>query len=291
MIMTQQEIKTLKSTSICAYLLAHGFEAVRTSSGKAFYCSPLRADANASFVVNIESNTFKDFGESEKPEDIIRLVERLHGFTFIEACQHLANWSNTSLPVPFLFNGQSKTANDDTIVKAVLPLRNSSLIQYAASRGIPYVLAAQYLKEVHYSFKGRTYFSLGLANDLGGFALRNEALPRTIEPGGISTLPVAANLSACSVFEGFFDFLSAVVLYGQPTQTAIVLNSVNNLTKALPVLSQYQRINFWSDRDPPGLKAVTSLQSKGFFVIDQSSHYKGFKDLNKYLISKKFARL
>ena len=280
--MTAHERQTLKDISICAYLLAHGFETVRTSNGKAFYCSPLRADANASFVVNIVSNTFKDFGESEKPEDVIRLVERLHGFTFIEACQHLANWSNAPQTVPFLFNGQIETTNSQTVVKAVLPLRNSTLIQYAASRGIPYVLAAQYLKEVHYTFKGRTYFALGFANDVGGFALRNEAFKRSIEPNGISTLSVA-NSSACSVFEGFFDFLSAIVLYGQPTQTAIVLNSVSNLPKALSVLNQYRKINTWLDRDPAGCKAVSSLQSKGFPVLDQSDRYNDFNDLNLYL--------
>lgn len=283
MTMTANERQTLRSTSICAYLATYGHKPVRTSGGKVLYHSPLRADSTASFWVNLDSNTFKDFGESRKPADIIELVQRLHGLDFPAACQHLANWSGSTQNQPFLFNGKTQTTKDETTIKAVLPLRNSTLIQYAASRGIPFVLAAQYLKEVHYTFKGRAYFSLGFANDAGGFALRNEAFKRCIEPNGITTLHIT-NSSGCNVFEGFFDFLSAIAIYGQPTRSTILLNSTSNITKALPALRKYQRLNVWLDNDPAGKKEVESLRAKGFFDLkDHSDIYAGFKDLNEYL--------
>ena len=281
--MNSENIQNIKKIPIVAYLTSNGYEPVRTSGSRVFFHSPFRSDSTPSFVVNLDSNTFYDFGESEKPDDIIKLVQRLHGLSFVDACSRLSASPNIGQTVPFSFSGQTPEANPETSITTVKGLKHLSLIQYAVSRGIPYGLAMHYLKEIHYTFKGRTYFSLGFANDCGGYVLRNGVIKRNIGPNGVSTLPIVGS-TAINVFEGFFDFLSAIVLYGYPTQSTVVLNSTSNLTKALPVLSQYPKLSVFLDNDITGRRAVETLRAKGFQVIDRSKTYEGYNDLNEFLM-------
>lgn len=271
----------IKDINIISYLLANGYEPVKTSGKRAYFHSPFRPDSSPSFVVNLDTNTFKDFGENEPPEDIIRLVQRLHNLCFCTAIQHLNNFENIVPTTPFVFSGE----NPITIVKEVKNLSNPQLIYYAEQRAIPFAVASQYLKEIHYEIGGRTYFSLGLPTDNGGYAIRNKIFKGAIKPNGISTIAVDGS-DVANVFEGFFDFLSAVVLYGTPTQTTIVLNSTSNLSKAIPFLKKHKMSRLYLDHDPPAQKAIDDLQANGIQVVNKSYIYHGYKDLNDFLTKK-----
>ena len=98
------------------------------------------------------------------------------------------------------------------------------------------------------------------------------------------------NTSTVNLFEGFMDYLSLLTL--QPSQasvSAVVLNSVNNIDRAIPFLSKHSKINSFLDNDDAGRAALKKLQSLKLPVEDISGRYSNFKDLNDYLCHKKHA--
>lgn len=98
------------------------------------------------------------------------------------------------------------------------------------------------------------------------------------------------NTATVNLFEGFVDYLSLLTL--QPSQadvSSVVLNSVNNLDRAIPFLSKHSKINSFLDNDDAGRAALKKLQSLKLPVEDISGRYSNFKDLNDYLCHKKHA--
>ena len=70
---------------------------------------------------------------------------------------------------------------------------------------------------------------------------------------------------------------------------AIILNSVSNVNKAVPVLKGYNIINCYFDNDNAGETALAELTAiYGSTVFDRSTLYSGFNDLNEYLTHQSF---
>ena len=88
------------------------------------------------------------------------------------------------------------------------------------------------------------------------------------------------------MFEGFFDFLSAVAINQDAAQKDnLILNSIIYLRKSTDLLSQYDQIHAYLDNDDAGRKAVQTLKEcLGEKVIDHTADYNGCKDLNEYLV-------
>ncbi len=62
-----------------------------------------------------------------------------------------------------------------------------------------------------------------------------------------------------------------------------------NVNKAIPVLKDYAVINCYLDNDNTGKTALAGLTSiYGSTVIDRSTLYSGFNDLNEYLTNQCF---
>lgn len=100
-----------------------------------------------------------------------------------------------------------------------------------------------------------------------------------------------ASHASVMVFEGFIDFLSYLSLANSihPVSDTVVLNSVVNLSKAVPYLSQHAVIHAFFDNDETGRKTTSDLlrlcpRSE---IIDQSCFYRRYKDVNDYLIARK----
>ena len=99
-----------------------------------------------------------------------------------------------------------------------------------------------------------------------------------------------ASHASVMVFEGFIDFLSYLSLANNihPVSDTVVLNSVVNLSKAVPFLNRHSVIHAFFDNDEAGRKTISDLirlcpRSE---VIDQSHFYRGYKDVNDYLITR-----
>ncbi|PQA59421.1 toprim domain-containing protein [Siphonobacter curvatus] len=284
-------LENARSYPIYNYLQTMGYLPVKKSAGQLLYSSPLRAESSPSFFVHPGKNVFNDFGCDEHKGDVIRLCQMLENLTFSQAVERLNQLQPMHAGISFSFSGQSY-ANDYESkfeIIAVKQLSHASLVQYVESRGIPLAIAGQFLQEVHYVSAGRKYFAAGFKNDLGGYALRNGAgFKGQTRPAGITTLPGKRN-EQIYLFEGFFDFLSALTFFStlEPKFTTCILNSTAQLSKAIDLMKQsgIQQVHAFLDRDAAGFKAVDQLARSGFHVTDRSDLYRGSKDFNEYLIS------
>ena len=83
------------------------------------------------------------------------------------------------------------------------------------------------------------------------------------------------------------DYLSAMQL-GIIASDQLVLNSVSNVEKAVKALQGYERIECFLDNDEAGRRTFQRLhECFGEKVIDRSSLYADYKDLNDYLLSQR----
>ena len=73
---------------------------------------------------------------------------------------------------------------------------------------------------------------------------------------------------------------------GQPTDY-IVLNSVGNVGKAIPLVKEYKSAFCLLDNDNAGKKAFRQMAEAGCPVKDKSACYAEYNDLNDYLLGKK----
>lgn len=286
---SSHQINKLKAVPITEYLASIGHYPEKETKSELRYCSPLREESTPSFFVNPDKNVFHDFG-GEKG-DIIRLVGLINKCGFVESCENLQAWATGNLPD---LSGPEQRKNklppgsrEIQLIKAI-PLQNTSLIRYAATRRIPFLLAAKYCKEVHYKNKEKKYYALGFESDKGGFELRNRINDKDfkscISPKGITSFVVPGSTSV-SVFEGFFDFLSALVYFNvqESKNSVIVLNSTSNLNSSMNILSGFRNIYTYLDNDKGGITAMQQLNNSGLSVIDKSGIYSGSKDFSEMI--------
>jgi CHC2 zinc finger/Toprim-like len=285
------KIQDLKQYPITDYLKSLGLEPVKSVGKELVYYSPKTNEKTPSFFVNPSKNVFFDYSSNEKG-DIIRLVQYLEGLDFTTACNHLEKFGNDLVNLfpqnSFSFCGNEVINPKNTItIETVKPLQSNSLIAYCESRKIPFHIAFKFLNEVHYSNNGKHYFSLGFGNDKGGFELRNEYFKGCTTPKGITTFEVSES-KGVYLFEGFFDFLSALSFFGtsKPLNTVIVLNSLSLLPQAKERLNKAEIVHTFLDRDSQGVKAVEKFKMEGVNVLDKSIIYDKFKDFNEFLIKK-----
>jgi len=263
----QEQIRELKQISIIGYLATKGIKPVSQSSGWLMYHSPLReGDNKPSFGVHSNKNIYNDLASGDKG-NVIELVMRLELIGFHKACEILERLDYVKEKESFFSPSNSQTLSNQTnTIKSVKPLQHQALIKYCHSRGIS--------------------FGVGFLNDSGGYAVRSQLQGGKINIGSQYFTSIIVPDSQCvMVFEGFFNFLSAVEYYGRkPSMTAIILNSTSNLNKALPTISQYAKIYAYLDNDDSGRKALEKLKQIGKTVIDQSEIYQGYNDFNEFLI-------
>ncbi len=279
-----------KNIQIAQYLATKNIYPQRVNNNSLWYQSPFRKEEKASFKVNTSLNKWIDFGTNQKG-DIIDLVKELENIdNFNTAIQFLKS-NFTSESFSFRGNKVFDKKNQSTIINLqVKDLKHPALVELLKSRKIPFDLAKDYCKELHYTTNGKHYFTIGFKNNKGGFATLNPYFKGCIAPNDISSFENNKNTSAI-VFEGFMDFLSYLVIKGRkftdsPPQDYHILNSVNNLEKLLPKLNHYEKIYCFLDNDTAGKNALKKITDRfNQRVIDQSIHYRRFKDINEQLVN------
>lgn len=269
---------------IVDYLASKGIHPAGQKAGEVLYYSPLKAERTPSFFVNPTKNRFNDFSTGENG-DIFRLVNLLEKTDFKTSLRLLQNLKNVPA---FSFSGQIDRQPGKVAILNVLPITKEVLKQYVHNRGIDLDLARKYVSEVHYSTNGRNWYALGFKNDSGGYELRNALNFKTKTISDITTIKTGSN--RLSIFEGFFDFLSALQYYGidRPHRETIVLNSLTNLPKAIDRISLYSHTSAFLDNDKAGLEGFARLEATGAHLVNQSGIlYPQHKDFNAYLCTLK----
>ncbi|WP_394991654.1 toprim domain-containing protein [Emticicia sp.] len=283
----QNKLQALKQISIVAYLDARGISYHTKRGNTLLYSSPFRGDSTPSFYVYLNDNKYHDFGSGESGGDIIQLATKFNEGSFTKAITELENMNLGITPV-FSFAGQTETISESVVeIIDEKPLQHKALLNYLQSRSIEVSLARLYLKEVTYEVKGKRWFGIGFQNDLGGYEIRNRIneidIKTSTKPKTIRTIEVSDSKSI-NVFEGFFDFLSALSYFqlSKPNHSTIILNTLSLLPKTIPTLSAYKRVNCFFDNDEAGKKAFQKCKEANLSVSDRSEIYTDFKDFNEF---------
>lgn len=283
-----QTIRAAKQIAIADYLAFKGFQPVGQHGQRLVYYSPFRQESTPSFWVNPAINRYKDFGSSETGDDVIRLVQRLNSASFAQAVDELSRFAGLESKPGFSFSGPVHAHTTQATIRSIKLLSNPHLIRYVESRKICYPTARRYCQEIYYQQGEKNLFALGFANHKGGYVLRNGVgAKRNLGPAGYTLIdgPTAGSIN---VFEGVFDFLSALEYYGQQTPTfpTLVLNSTTNLESAFPLLESYQRVNAYLDNDTAGKATLERLSNNGLCVADRSRLYAEHKDFNAFWLER-----
>ena len=281
-------IDQIKQIKLQDFLATMGCKPVKQYGVNLMYLSPLRTEKHASFKVNTELNLWYDFGIG-RGGNIIDLAELLYNSSDVSYLirqieRNAPSGVSVSLPTAKPHTPQNSFEN-----LQVLSISHPALIKYLGERCIDIEIARTVCKELHFDTRGKHYFGIGFPNIAGGYEIRNPFFKGGITPKDISLFHNEESKQSCFVFEGFIDFLSFMMLRrkendGLKRQDYLVLNSVSNVHKALESLSHYKNVQCFLDNDEAGRNAYKQLSEElGSSVLDSSSLYSDFKDLNDYL--------
>ena len=294
--MKEEDLSRIKRYPIVEYLERKGIKPVRKTPTYAMYRSPLREETHPSFKVDTEKNLWIDYGEG-KGGSIIDLCMRMEGCTLQEAICRLGQTASldaayglskeksdigTSPVTPWQPSGARKLIE----VSDTLP---SHLEAYLADkRCIDLNRARHFLKCISYEVRGRRYQAIGFANLSGGYELRDDkTFKGTIAPKDITPIFTDRAQPVC-IFEGFMDFLSFLSMKEEITNHCLVMNSVSNVARTIRYLNDRHltHIRAFLDNDEAGRRTVQDFIKAGFHIEDMNIHYKDFKDLNDFHVSR-----
>lgn len=278
-------LKEIKNIPLASFLSRLGYEPARRCGDKLWYKSPLRQEHTPSFKVEIALNCWYDFGIG-KGGNIIDLASELYQSTDL---RHLMNCIANNYPVSSVqtvattFVTRHSAPSFENI--RVVPLESHALVAYLQERGIPPEISKAHCRQIHYCCRDKRYYAVAFANESCGYEMRNRYFKGCIAPKDISIRRIRDDPSTeCAVFEGFIDYLSALTLGLINGADAIILNSVCNVNKAIPHLRDYATIHCFLDNDVAGKTVLVQLTERfGTEVIDRSTLYSGYNDLNEYL--------
>ena len=292
--MKEEDLSRIKRYPIVEYLERKGVKPVRRTAAYALYCSPLREETHPSFKVDTEKNLWIDYGEG-RGGSIIDLCMRMEGCTLSEAIRLLGQNAPVNGTYSFL---NDFVPNNSQPVMAVNGARRlieisdtlpSHFQEYLTKvRCINLEKAMPFLKCISYEVRGRHYQAIGFANLSGGYELRDDkTFKGTIAPKDITPIFTDRAEPVC-IFEGFMDFLSFLSMKEEITNHCLVMNSVSNVARTIRYLNDRHltHIRAFLDNDEAGRRAVQDFIKAGFHVEDMNIHYKDFKDLNEYHVSR-----
>jgi hypothetical protein len=143
-----------------------------------------------------------------------------------------------------------------------------------------------YCEEVEFVFTARDHifhYAIGFQNSKGGWELRNPNKKVGTSPKSWSKIEGEVK-TYCSIFEGFFDFLTFKTLYPSSNHDCYVLNSLVFLPWLKDTLDGYDKCYVYLDNDEAGDRYFTEHLSSPKY-IDMRKTYKSFNDYNEYLIN------
>ena len=292
--MKKEDLSRIKQYPIVENLERKGVKPVRRTTAYALYCSPLRKETHPSFKVDTEKNLWIDYAEG-RGGSIIDLCMRMEGCTLSEAIRRLGQNAPDNGTYSFL---NDFVPNNSQPVMAVNGARRLIEISdtlpphlqdyLTKERCINLEKAMPFLKCISYEVRSRLYQAIGFANLSGGYELRDDkTFKGTIAPKDITPIFTDRAEPVC-IFEGFMDFLSFLSMNEEITNHCLVMNSVSNVARTIRYLNDRHltHIRAFLDNDEAGRRAVQDFIKAGFHIEDMNIHYKDFKDLNEYHVSR-----
>ena len=293
-------ILQIKQIAIVDFLLAIGIRPAKETAASAWYHAPYREDEDPSFKVNKNRNVWYDFGTAKSGDliDLAVLVYRTPNISKVlkmieQAAPALPLRVRTFVPHPSASDGKQPQADAFQNLR-LQALASIPLLSYLSKRGIDMEIARQECREAHYTCHGKCYYAIAFPNGAGGYEIRNPYYKGSIAPKAVSLISQDQSDSIC-LFEGFMDYLSYLTLRKRERLSVpcyganlLVLNSVNNLPKALPRLKTYKHIYCYLDNDDAGRRVVNILRELNVNAVhDMMEAHPLYKDLNDILVGKK----
>lgn len=284
-------IEQAKQIRLEDFLQSLGHIPVKHSGIKVWYYSPFRHEYTPSFKVNSNRNLWYDYGLGKGGSIIELMMEMHHTRDISHVLKLIAKQSPVSISLlPSNYRPQPVEPAFKNV--EVLPLAKPALLKYMADRCLDIGACKKYCREVHYSIKNKQYFAVGFPNRAGGYELCNPFFKGCMTPKDISIIYLDDQQKECCIFEGFVDFLSYLTIqqkhhspFGSTgNQDFIVLNSVTNLRKAMPLLADHGSILTFLDNDKAGQDAHQKIVMEyGDKVQNMSAMFPEFKDVNDFL--------
>ncbi len=273
----------VRQWDMVAYLNGLGFTPVRISKADYWYLSPLRSEMTPSFKINRNLNRWYDHGLG-KGGNIIDFGVLYYQCTVGELLHKLGTGFSFQQHITSLV----ETIEQKITILGEEKITSKFLILYLKKRKIDLEIAERYCREVRYETNGKIYQAIGFKNDSGGYELRSPYFKGSSSPKDITTLKHGHYNVA--VYEGFFDFLSDRTYYkilNRQDIDTVILNSLALFERARPFMEQHSSaIWLHLDRDQAGQNCSSYAQSLSEKYHDSSTLYKGYKDVNEWLIRK-----
>lgn len=226
-----------KKIDIVSFLLKNGIKPVRENNRIALYQSPLRCDMKPSLIVDKNRNLYYDYGTGEGGS-IVDLGSKLYQCSISDFLNRLDNKGLRH------FSQTKQNERKNIEITSVERIKNIHLLDYAMSRKITPDIIKENCREVSFNVNDKKLYAIGFSNSKGGFELRNEYYKGCASPKSISHIKNGAD--NCCLFEGFFDYLSFLVLKKEsfPKTDFIILNSVALINHIYKLVDFYGRLFF-----------------------------------------------
>ncbi len=289
---------------ITTYLERSGIKPARVTRGgrELWYSSPLReGDTTPSFKVDTDKNLWFDHGMA-RGGNVIDLVIEMRRVTVKEALAILESGFAGSVPAAQRLTGPGGAPAGEKKkdiegshgfeLVSTQDIEHPALITYLATRCIDVALASRYLREIRFRPKGslKQYFALGFPCG-NGFDARSRVFKGFVGDGKtISTLNFT-DKGTVAVFEGPYDFLSWLAMrgIGEPDCGIVILHSVSLRRRAVDAIRAhgFGRVVLYLDRDAAGRETADLFKAEfgDRNVVDRSSTYTDFKDLNEWRVA------
>jgi len=284
-----------KQIDLVDYLATLGYQPQRIRNNDYWYLSPLREEKTASFKIDRRLNLWYDHG-SRQGGDLIDFGTLYYNCSVSDLLSRLSGHNisfqppiipSSNQPAHLSLAGEKKEADGSKIlILSSRPLADRPLLDYLESRCIPLEVATRFSEEVDFLLYGKQQKAIGFTNSAGGYELRSKHFKGSSSPKAVTFID--NHTGSLTVFEGFFNFLSYVSLYGkheQPQANYLVLNSLAFFQRSIPIMEQHKTINLYLDRDAAGIKCTAQALRISSRFKDGSHLYENYEDLNQFLIS------
>ena len=260
-----------------------GYKPARERGSVLFYFSLFKEEKTPSLKVDTVQNLWFDFSISQGGS-VIDLVMNLYKIEIREALRMFADF--VFVPID---REVTKSKNDKGMqeIKKIQRLQNRALIEYLENRKIRIDIAKEYLEEIYFSQNNKNYFGLCWKNESGGYEVRNKYFKGLLQGGQKDITMIQGSNRNLLVFEGYIDFLSFLSLDNicNKNNNYMILNSLVMIKKLKEKINEYEQVFLYLDNDRAGREATAELLKWSDKIFDESLFYKGYKDLNEYLLN------
>ncbi len=288
------------------YLNSIGYPPLKIKGADYWYLSPLRAEKTPSFKVERNKNVWYDHGTGKGGRlvdfvmefchcDVREALLKISSFHQQKSVQPVVERSPFHLQESNVLNPVDARETAIKIIAAKSPVTDFMLCRYLLQRRIAKNVADTYCCEVHFTNGNneKIYRAIGFKNNAGGYELRNEFFKGCSSPKYVTYLGNKSD--SISVFEGFFDFLSYQSLHQGKNHrltnlpghlsNSLVLNSLAFFERSLLLMEKHSSVRLYLDQDAAGRKCTEVALKRSSRFLDESKLYKGYKDLNDWMMT------